>query len=219
MFSSKKFEEVKMLETALKIKTTIVLVSICLIGFIIFVGHQFKTVDEKEESRDLLLSNNILDSTLEDQEVLENIEDENEQEEIVFDGLTRQELIDKLNRNLNSTLSDTGELFADYAIEYGIDPYLAVAIVLHETGCSWNCSELVTQCNNVGGQKGNPGCFGGSYAAFSTLEEGIKSYMDNLYQNYYAIGLTTPELINTKYAASTTWASKIHYYINKIKAS
>mgnify|MGYP002511620479 CR=1 FL=1 len=38
--------------------------------------------------------------------------------------------------------------------------YLAVAIVLHETGCKWTCSKLVRECNNVGGMKGS-GC--GSY--------------------------------------------------------
>ena len=55
--------------------------------------------------------------------------------------------------------------------------------------------------------------------AFGSLEEGISSFMNNLYNNYYAYGLTTPETINPKYAASTTWASSINNYINKIRAS
>ena len=65
--------------------------------------------------------------------------------------------------------------------------------------------------------KGAPGCWGGSYKAFPTLDEGIKGYLDNLYYNYYAKGLTTPELINPIYAESKTWASKVNYYINQIK--
>ncbi len=138
---------------------------------------------------------------------------------IVWDGLTMSELSDKLNRSLGSTLSGTGEIFATHSIELGLDPYLAVAIVLQETGCKWNCSYLVQACNNVGGQKGSPGCNGGSYKAYNTLEEGIIGYLDNLYYNYYSYGLTTPEAINPKYAESTAWASNVNYYIGIIKAT
>lgn len=138
---------------------------------------------------------------------------------IVYDNMTLEELSAKLDRSLNSTLTGTGNLFATYAIQLGIDPYIAVAIVLEETGCKWNCSALVKSCNNVGGQKGGPSCNGGSYKSYPTLEAGIKGFLDNLYNNYYALGLTTPELINTKYAASTAWATKINNYIVQIKAA
>ena len=133
-------------------------------------------------------------------------------------SISYDELVAKLNRSLNSTLAGKGESFAKYATELGIDPYLAVAIVLHETGCKWNCSSLLRNCNNVGGMKGSPGCNGGSYKAFPSLDEGIKAFMNNLYKNYYAVGLTTPETIGPKYAASSTWPSKIRTYINEIEA-
>lgn len=133
--------------------------------------------------------------------------------------LSYDELVAKLNRSLNSTLSGTGEIFAKYATELGINPYLAVAIVLHETGCKWECSTLLKQCNNVGGMKGSPGCNGGSYKSFSTLEEGIAAFMNNLYKNYYAQGLTTPETIGPKYAASTTWATQVQAYMDEIEAN
>lgn len=137
----------------------------------------------------------------------------------VYDGLTMDELADKLERNLNSTLDGTGRLFAEHSIELGLDPYLAVSIVLLETGCNWECSQLVKQCYNVGGVKGAPGCWGGSYQRYSSLEDGITSYLDLLYNDYYSKGLTTPELINPKYAESKTWAQKVNKYMNKIKAS
>ena len=137
---------------------------------------------------------------------------------IVYDNMTMDELTVKLDRSLNSNIAGYGYLFASRSIELGIDPYLAVAIVLHETGCKWECSTLVKQCNNVGGQKGGPSCNGGSYKSYNTLEEGINGYMENLYNNYYAVGLNTPELMNSKYAASTTWAEKINNYILEIKA-
>lgn len=140
-------------------------------------------------------------------------------EPVVYDGLTMNELSEKLNRSLKSTLAGTGEIFAKYAIEIGVDPYLAVAIVLHETGCNYRCSTQVKQCHNVGGMKGSPGCNGTSYKKFNTLEDGIYSFIKNLKTNYYDKGLTTPEKMNKKYAASTTWATKVHHYINKIKAA
>lgn len=133
-------------------------------------------------------------------------------------SLTYDELVAKLNRSLNSTLAGKGDIFAKYATELGIDPYLAVAIVLHETGCKWECSTLLKQCNNVGGMKGSPGCNGGSYKAFSSLDEGISAFMNNLYKNYFAQGLTTPETIGPKYAASSTWASQVRAYMNEIEA-
>lgn len=169
-------------------------------------------VNEKTSSKEETIVNEV--------EEQENIVEEVEEiliPEIVYDGLTLDELAAKLDRSLTSTLEGTGMLFAKSSIELGIDPYLAVAIVLHETGCKWTCSILVRECNNVGGMKGSPGCGGGSYRAFNTLEEGINSYLNNLYNNYYAKGLTTAETMNSKYAASTTWASKVNYYIDYIK--
>ena len=140
-------------------------------------------------------------------------------EPIVYDGLTMNQLAEKLNRSLKSTISNQGYLIASYSLQLGVDPYLATAIILHETGCnSGTCSSLVRDCNNVGGQKGGPSCGGGSYKAYPTLEEGIKGYIDNLYRNYFALGLTTAEAMGPKYAASPTWASKVNQYINLIKS-
>lgn len=135
----------------------------------------------------------------------------------VYEGMTLEELGAKLEKSLNSTLSGYGNTFAKYAIEYNVDPYLALAIVLHETGCKWNCSALVRTCNNIGGQKGTPGCNGGSYRSFPTLDDGIRGFFSNLSKNYYAYGLTTPEAMNPKYAASTTWATKVNSYIYQIR--
>lgn len=136
---------------------------------------------------------------------------------IVFDGLTMNELSEKLNKSLNSTMSGKGELFASYSIERGVDPYLAVSIMLLETGCKWTCSGLVTKCNNVGGQKGSPNCSNG-YRSYPTLDDGIRGFIDNIADNYYAYGLTTPEAMNKKYAESTTWAMKVNNYMSSVKA-
>ena len=138
---------------------------------------------------------------------------------IVYDGLTLEELSNKLNRSLNSTISGKGELFARLSVDYGVNPYLAVAIVMHETGCKWECSNLLKTCNNVGGMKGAGGCGGGEYASFPSLDEGIEAYMSNLNRNYFSYGLTTPEAMGPKYAASTTWAAQVRSYMNQIEAN
>ena len=136
---------------------------------------------------------------------------------IVFDGLTMKELTEKLDRTLSSNLDGYGYLFAEKSIELGLDPYLAVAITMLETGCKWGCSSLLRNCNNVAGIKGKPGCNGGSYKSFNSLEEGINYFLEMLYNNYYSKGLTTPEQINKRYAEDKTWYIKVNKYIENIK--
>ena len=180
------------------------------------------STDPVDESND----NIVEDTTTEEVVIEDELEDVKTYEEvstvpvdpIVYDGLTMGQLADKLNRSLKSTISGKGYLIASYSLQLGIDPYMATAIILHETGCNGTCSSLVRECNNVGGQKGGPSCGGGAYKAYATLDEGIMGYLDNLYRNYYSYGLTTPETIGPKYAASTTWASQVNNYIALIRS-
>lgn len=138
---------------------------------------------------------------------------------IVYDGLTMDELVEKLDRSLKNELHGYGYLYASYSLERGVDPYIAVAISLHETGCNAQCSTLTRECNNVGGQKGSPSCGAYGYRHFDTLEDGIKGYIDNLSDNYFGIGLNTPELMEKKYAGgSDSWAGKVNNYISTIKS-
>ena len=138
----------------------------------------------------------------------------------VYEGMTIDELAAKLNRNLgDGYIAGKGYLIASQCIEKGVDPYVAVAIMLHETGCKHNCSSLVKTCNNVGGQKGAPGCNGGSYKAYATLDEGIIGFINNLYKNYYSKGLNTIESIAPRYAASQAWPGKIRSYVEQIRAN
>lgn len=138
----------------------------------------------------------------------------------VYEGMTLEELGEKINRNLGTGyLSGKGSLIASKCIELGVDPYIVTAIILHETGCKYNCSTLVKQCNNVGGQKGAPSCGGGSYKYYATLDDGIVGHIENLYYNYFSKGRTTVETIAPIYAASTAWSGKINWYVNLIRAN
>ena len=134
--------------------------------------------------------------------------------EIVYDGLTMDELASKLERSMKNELSGKGLLYASYSLEKGVDPYLALAISLEETGCNWNCSYLVKTCNNVGGMKGS-GC--GSYGAWPTLDDGIRAFIDNIYKNYVAYGLTTADTMNPKYAENPAWSTNVNRYISSIQ--
>jgi len=138
----------------------------------------------------------------------------------VFDGLTMEELAAKLDKNLgNDIMGGKGYFIASNCIEKGVNPYIATAIILHETGCGTKCSNLARYCYNVSGQKGRPGCNGGSFKKFDSLDEGIMGLVNNLYKNYYSVGLDTVEKIAPKYAEGNTWAGKINYFVNKIKNS
>jgi len=135
----------------------------------------------------------------------------------VYDGLTMEELAARLNRNLgNAALAGKGELVASYSLSKGVDPYVATAIMIHETGRG--TSTMIRTCNNVAGQKGSPSCMG-AYKGYPTIDDGIRGAIDNLYRNYYAVGLNTVEKIGPRYAESNTWVSKINNYIAKIKNS
>lgn len=170
------------------------------------------SVNEYEEENVVKTTANYIEIPKE--EVEENVEME-EVDLIVYDGKTLEELALTLNKSLNSTISGKGELIASYSLEHNVDPYMATAIILHETGCKWGCSRLVRECNNVGGQKGS-GC--GSYSYFNSLDEGIMAFIDNLERNYINYGLTTPEQINPKYAEDPNWSKNVNKYIENIKA-
>lgn len=165
-----------------------------------------------------LVSDELVDTVDEVEKIEEQEEETVQQPEriIVYDNMTMEELTEKLNNILSSDLAGTGDIYAKYSIELGVDPYLAVAISMHETGCMWGCSYLARQCNNIGGQKGT-GC--GEYQAYSSLEEGIHGFILNIKNMYVDFGLLTAEEMNPKYAEDPMWASKVNKYIEKIKNS
>lgn len=133
----------------------------------------------------------------------------------VYDGLTMEELASKLDRSLgNAVLSGKGYLIGSYCLSKGVDPYVATAIMIHETGRG--TSAMARQCYNVAGQKGSPACMG-SYKGYASIDDGIRGAIDNLYNNYYARGLTTVETIGPRYAESSTWVTQINNYINSIR--
>lgn len=187
------------------------------IGIIILGNRYF----EKQEKRSI--DSNIITSIIDIHgktylNALETSVSEAEQRmAIVYDGMTIDELAAKLDRYLKDDLSGKGYLYATHSLKLGVDPYLSVAISMHETGCQWGCSKLLKNCNNVGGQKGQPNCQG-TYKGYDTLDDGIRGFIDNIYNNYYKYGLTTPDEMNPKYAADPKWSYYVNKYIEQIKS-
>lgn len=138
----------------------------------------------------------------------------NRYEEVVYKDLTLKELSIKIDKHLNSTLKGYGEYIASLAIDRGVDPVVAASIILLETGCKYSCSALVNNNFNVGGLRGANG-----WMKFNSLEEGISAFIGNLKVNYYDLGLTTPKLMNKKYASSSSWHVKVDNYVKAIMAS
>ena len=180
---------------------------------IVEVSSNKQSTDEKETQ--------AKSQTTEETNTSENTSNTKEEESvpvtppIVYDGLTLDELASKLERSMKNELSGKGYLYASYSLEKGVDPYLALAISLEETGCNWNCSNLVKSCNNVGGMIGS-GC--GGFSAWPTLDDGIRAFIDNIYRNYVAYGLTTADTMNPKYAENPAWSTNVNRYISSIKS-
>lgn len=191
---------------------------LCLIGITILlfttalvdsekISNEAKEIEEAE----LELQKQIIDDKI------RNINLTKGKKHVVYLDYSLSELGEKLERNMGSDLDGAGAYFARKSIELGVDPFLALAISLHETGCNHgNCSQLVKACYNIGGQKGSPRCGSGSYKRYNNLKEGIDGFLSNLKKNYLDQGLRTPEAINKKYAENPLWHQQINKYIQLI---
>ena len=89
----------------------------------------------------------------------------------VYGGMTLEEVAAQINKSLKNDITNKGMVIASKCIELGVDPFIASAIILHETGCGQNqCSNIARNCYNYGGQKGS-GC--GAYQRYSSVDEGL----------------------------------------------
>ena len=86
---------------------------------------------------------------------------------------------------------------------YGIDSSVVLGIARLETGNFTSYAYLVG--NNPGGMSVNE-----VPIFYGSIEEGVEAMVNNLAHNYFAIGLTTPELIGQKYCpVNQNWANLV----------
>ena len=198
-------------------ETIIVLLFIAIISLLIadsYIGN-VKLDDDISEEKMIAIANDVKRVEAREEETSsEVVEQVSNTSNLSYENKSVEEIAEQLDRNFNNELKGKGYLYASYAISKGVDPYLAAAISLEETGCKWNCSSLVKNCHNVGGMKGS-GC--GEYGYFEDLDTGIKAFIDNIYRNYVLYGLTTADTMNPKYAENPLWARNVNAYISRIK--
>ena len=98
--------------------------------------HSGITEDIIEEDIDISSIGSSI-SGKDDKVDISNIAVKIEREE-VYAGLTIEELTLKLNRYLRDkgALANQGSLIATQSLAMGVDPYVAVAIMMHETVCN-----------------------------------------------------------------------------------
>ena len=129
---------------------------------------------------------------------------------LAFEGKSVLEVAEVLNKTLGGVLVNQGEAFARLSMEKGMDPYLLVAISIHETGNG--TSSAARNKYNFGGLMCS-----GRLCTYSSVEDGIEKYVNVVYKNYFLQGLTTAETMNKKYAASTSWAMQVNAWYDRIK--
>lgn len=95
------------------------------------------------------------------------------------------------------------ELIFDACFEYGVSYDICLAIARLETG--WFTSDAFIYNNNPGGMM-----YRGSVMSFDSVKSGVESFVSNLAENYFYIGLDTPESIGPKYCpGSQHWIDQV----------
>lgn len=86
---------------------------------------------------------------------------------------------------------------------YGIPSELPLAISVLETG--WWSSDAYIYGNNPGGMSINE-----VPIVYGSIDEGVDAFVSNLADNYFGLGLDTPEEIGAKYCpVDPEWGSKV----------
>lgn len=144
--------------------------------------------------------------------------DENQEINTEYEGESVLQVSIKLEKYFKKTpLEGYGEFVASSSIKRGVNPYLIGGIILENTKCTTDCSIIFKNCNNVGDLKGTPGCFGGSYKKYDSIEASIDDLVDYIYSKFTSLKLTSPTSIYQKYGKDITWAFRVTNYMEKIK--
>ena len=139
---------------------------------------------------------------------MDDISLSNETSESIAGGSSQQ--------NLGNTVNQIETVYGAGTIEskiveacnrYGIDSSVVLGIARLETGNFTSYAYLVG--NNPGGMSVNE-----VPIIYGSIEEGVEAMASNLAHNYFAIGLTTPELIGQKYCpVNPNWANMVRSLI------
>ena len=193
-----------------------------IIVFILILGFNFILINGISYANRVMFEHNFI-INLDNENINENIDNnvsnnENPSVNTEYNGESIESVAKKLEKYFKKTpLEGYGEHMASSSIKKGANPYLIGGIVLANTKCNTDCTIIFKNCNNVGDLRGSPGCFGGSYKKYNSIEESIDDLVDYIYDKFIVNKLTTPTAIYQKYGKDITWAFKVTNYMEKIK--
>ncbi len=160
----------------------------------------------------------------EDKPKEETIEEEvpkEEEPEIIdtdYDGESIEKIAHKIDKYYQKTpLEGHGEHIARTSIRKGVNPYLIGGIILESTSCKTECSIIFQECNNVSKMKGEPGCFGGTYKNYSSVNDAISDLVNYISKEFYTKEMQAPYKMYKAYGKTSSWAFKISNYMDAIK--
>ena len=159
---------------------------------VIGVAEYRAVIDENRTSTELVQTNNI--------DIIEPLQ------------TTHRKPVDEVIEELDVMVTVVEEEKKNMTIEeriiaacekYDIPWEIPLAIARLETG--WFKSNAYINGNNPGGMSRNE-----KPIYYDTIEEGVEAFISNLANNYFAIGLDTPEEIGKKYCpVNPEWASLV----------
>ena len=170
----------------------------------------------------VLMFNNDFMIYLNKKDEPEKPQEENTKEEdpvdTSFDGESIEQIGKKFDKYIKKTpLEGYGEHIAKTSITKGVNPYLIGAIILESSRCKTECSVIFRECNNVSGMKGSPGCFGGLYRVYNSINDSISDIVNNISKNFYTKEMQSPYKMYREYGKNSSWAFKVSNYMDAIK--
>lgn len=190
--------------------------------FIILLLFNFFFIYGINYANRVMFNNNFM-IYLNSKDKVDDISDSQSEENNIIENTSYNgESIDKIGEKFNKAFKKTflegyGNYIASVSISKGINPYLIGGIILESTNCKRDCSIILKQCNNVSGTKGTPGCFGGSYKKYNTVEESISELVANISKDFYSQEMQVPLKMFKKYGKTEVWAFKVSNYMEELK--
>lgn len=133
-------------------------------------------------------------------------------QEVIVAQDARVEIIRQFLERYDSPLLPHAKLLVDTADTYNMDFRLLPAVAMQESGL---CKKIPPDSYNCWGY----GIYGDKVLRFSSFEEAIEKVGKGLSGDYIYDGLTTPELIMSRYTPSSngSWAASVRHFMESME--
>ena len=189
--------------------------------FIVLILFNFLLLYGINQANVLMFNNNfMIYLNKEDEPVTPKEETPVETKEIdtSFNGESIEKIGEKIDNYCKKTaLEGYGEYIAKTSITKGVNPYLIAAMILESSRCKTECSVIFKECNNVSGAKGSPGCFGGAYKTYDSLNDSINDFVNSVSKVFYTQEMQMPYKMYKDYGKNSSWAFKVSNYMDGLK--